>query len=83
MSMSGPQSGTWWDNIATLGAEHSEVIPFGPYLEDSEDLVKMEYSRGFMENMGALPLIFIVLKVVTALITLLVLPFLIVKCFFK
>ena len=35
----------WISNLRTLGSVFEEVIPFGIYLDDSEDLTKLDYVR--------------------------------------
>ena len=78
----GPLEGTWRQIILTLGTDHSQVIPFGPYLEDDVDIAQLEYRAGFMA-MGRLQLIFLALKVFSTLLFLLLLPFVLARYFFN
>ena len=64
----GPQSGTWWETIFARGTTHTEVIAFGPYLEDDVDISKLEYKVGFMGNSGIMNITFIFLWVFVSLL---------------
>ena len=44
----GPQEGTLYANLMSLGTNHDQVVPFGSYLPDSTDLAGLTYTRGFM-----------------------------------
>ena len=79
----GPQAGTWWETIFARGTTHTEVIPFGPYLEDDVDITKLEYKVGFMENLGILNIIFLFLWVFVSLILMILLPIWIARLIMK
>ena len=72
----GPQSGTWWETIFAKGTTHTDVVPFGPYLEDHVDLTKLEYTVRFMQNRihGLFKPLFMVLWVFLPLLLMILLP---------
>ena len=72
----GPQSGSWWETIFVKGTKHTEVIPFGPYLEDDVDITKLEYKIRFMGNRlhGLLNLLFMCLWVFIPLLLIILIP---------
>ena len=41
----GPDVGSWYSVLANLGTNYHTVIPFGPYLEDSDDLRALQFSH--------------------------------------
>ena len=79
----GPQSGTWWETIFAKGTTHTEVVPFGPYLEDHVDISKLKYNVGFMENFGVLNLLFVFMWVFLTLLLMILLPFWLAKLVMK
>ena len=79
----GPQSGSWWEAVASLGAWHTQIIPFGPYLDDETDISKLEYRIGFLENFAILPTLILLIKVFSTFIFLALLPILIIKFMFR
>ena len=74
---SSPQHG-WFASIRTLGSQYEEIIPFGVYLSDSEDLTKLNYVR--LTEQQSLELIVISVKIIT---TYIVLPTLLLAVFIK
>lgn len=48
MAPKGPDAGSWYTILRTMGTVHNRVIPFGPYLGDDEDLSKLDFQAGFM-----------------------------------
>ena len=70
----GPQADTWWETIFARGTTHTEVIPFGPYLEDDVDISKLEYKVGFMGNSGIMNITFIFMWVFVSLLMMILLP---------
>ena len=79
----GPQEGTWWQRIFVIGTTHTEVVPFGPYLEDHVDISKLKYNVGFMENFGVLNLLFVFMWVFLTLLLMILLPFWLAKLVMK
>ena len=62
----GPDVGSWYSVLANLGTNYPShhTIPFGPYLEDSDDLRTLQYTLGFMENLPRLAMFVMFAKVI-------------------
>ena len=60
----GPDVGSWYSVLANLGTNYHNVIPFGPYLEDSDDLRTLQFSLGFMENLPRIAMFVMFAKVI-------------------
>ena len=60
----GPDAGSWRSALFSLGTNFHSVIPFGPYLEDSQDLESLEYRVGFLENLPLMAMSVMFAKVI-------------------
>ena len=69
----GPDARSWYSALFSLGTNFDSVIPFGPYLEDDQDLESLQYRVGFLDN---LPLTAMVVMFTKVILVFAVLPFL-------
>ena len=60
----GPDVGSWFSVLANLGTSYDTVVPFGPYLKDSDDLETLDFSLGFVENLPWLAMFVMFAKVI-------------------
>ena len=60
----GPDVGSWFSVLANLGTNYDTVVPFGPYLKDSDDLETLDFSLGFVENLPWLAMFVMFAKVI-------------------
>ena len=79
----GSQEGSWLQVFLTMGTIHTEVVPFGPYLENDVDITKIRYNEGFIGTTLRSYALFIALKTLLTFIFLLVLPFALARYFFN
>ena len=79
----GPQEGSWLQVLLTRGTSQTEVVPFGPYLEDEVDITKLKYDEGLFTRFSRLYVIFIAFKVILTSVFLLLLPFAFARCLFQ
>ena len=68
----------WVATLRSLGSVFEEVIPFGIYLEDTQDLTKLEYVR--LADLARTDAFIIAVKWLLAFI---VLPFMLILCILK
>ena len=69
-------------SIRTLGSNYEDIIPFGIYLDDNEDITKLNLDR--LTQRQYLELIIIATKVIGVYIVFPILLFVMIsKCFFQ
>ena len=77
------QDGSWRQVFLTMGTIMSEVVPFGPYLENDVDITKLKYNEGFLGTMPRAYVVFIALKTFLTFMFLLLLPLILARYFFS
>ena len=77
------QDGSWRQAFLTMGMTMTEVVPFGPYLENDVDITKLRYNEGKIAIRPRAYFVFIALKTFLTFTFLLLLPLILARYFFS